>query len=136
MLFDPYNIDRARELSDANDPRNPENWTNELDVTQPVDIKVFEVPGRDKLVVLIFNSDEDWEWYTTEASLEDALDWSGDAEMGELKIEDFEGNKDIGSWKEIKNEKRLIADTSQSHNNTVDPVTDIGKAFVAQYFEY
>ena len=52
-----------REQSDASDPRNPENWVDApLDEDMPVYMAVYESPEhRDKLFILLYNDDEDWE---------------------------------------------------------------------------
>lgn len=132
MTFDPFSIDRARELSDANNPWNPENWDDEVDLDQPLDVQVYEVPGRSTLTVLAFsNENESFEWYNTEATLEEAEELLEAAKFRTLTIRDFENQKDIGSWREIKNKRRLIASTGNFHKSIVDPITPIGRRFIA-----
>ena len=136
-----WSIDRAREQSDASDPRNPENWEDApLDEDMPVYMAVYESPEhRDKLFILLYNDDEDWE-------VSDVIDKDDFQYVFELIDDILLANLSIGQYLEdyarqeepgviLPKKKQIIvkADRKMFYNK---PVTKIGEEFVQALSDY
>ncbi len=136
-----WSIDRAREQSDASDPRNPENWVDApLDEDMPVYMAVYESPEYpDKLFILLYNDDEDWE-------ASDVIDKDDFQYVFELIDDILLANLSIGqyledyAWQEelgviLPKKKQIIvkADRKMFYNK---PVTEIGEEFVQALSDY
>ena len=133
-------IDRARELSDASDPRNPENWEDTpLDEDMPVYMAVYESPEHpDKLFVLVYNEDEDWEVgdVIDKSNFQYIFDLIEDILLSNMSIgqylEDY-GDEEPGLVWPKKKQVIVKADHRMFYNN---PVTPIGKEFVQELSDY
>lgn len=136
-----WSIDRAREQSDASDPRNPENWVDApLDEDMPVYMAVYESPEYpDKLFILLYNDDEDWE-------ASDVIDKNDFQYIFEIIDDILLANLSIGqyledyAWQEelgviLPKKKQIIvkADYKMFYNK---PITQIGKEFVQALSDY
>lgn len=136
-----WSIDRVREQSDASDPRNPENWEDApLDEDMPVYMAVYESPEhRDKLFILLYNDDEDWE-------VSDVIDKDDFQYVFELIDDILLANLSIGQYLEdyagqgepgviLPKKKQIIvkADRKMFYNK---PVTEIGEEFVQALSDY
>lgn len=129
-----WSIDRVREQSDASDPRNPENWEDApLDEDMPVYMAVYESPEhRDKLFILLYNDDEDWE-------VSDVIDKDDFQYVFELIDDILLGNLSIGQYLEpgviLPKKKQIIVkvDRKMFYNK---PVTEIGEEFVQALSDY
>lgn len=136
-----WSIDRAREQSDASDPRNPENWVDApLDEDMPVYMAVYESPEYpDKLFILLYNDDEDWE-------ASDVIDKNDFQYIFEIIDDILLANLSIGqyledyAWQEelgviLPKKKQIIvrADRKMFYD---EPITQIGKEFVKALSDY
>lgn len=136
-----WSIDRAREQSDASDPRNPENWVDaSLDEDMPVYMAVYESPEYpDKLFILLYNDDEDWE-------ASDVIDKNDFQYIFEIIDDILLANLSIGQYLEdyarqeepgviLPKKKQIIvkADHKMFYNK---PITQIGKEFVQALSDY
>lgn len=136
-----WSIDRVREQSDASDPRNPENWEDApLDEDMPVYMAVYESPEhRDKLFILLYNDDEDWE-------VSDVIDKDDFQYVFELiddillvnlsigqYLEDYAGQEEPGVILPKKKQIIVKADRKMFYNK---PVTEIGEEFVQALSDY
>lgn len=135
-----WSIDRAREQSDASDPRNPENWVDApLDEDMPVYMAVYESPEhRDKLFILLYNDDEDWEVSDVigKDDFQYVFELIDDILLANLSIgqylEDY-GNEEPGIIWPKKKQIIVKADNKMFYNK---PITQIGKEFVQALSDY
>ena len=135
-----WSIDRVREQSDASDPRNPENWVDApLDEDMPVYMAVYESPEhRDKLFILLYNDDEDWEVSDVigKDDFQYVFELIDDILLANLSIgqylEDY-GNEEPGIIWPKKKQIIVKADNKMFYNK---PITQIGKEFVQALSDY
>ena len=135
-----WSIDRVREQSDASDPRNPENWVDApLDEDMPVYMAVYESPEhRDKLFILLYNDDEDWEVSDVigKDDFQYVFELINDILLANLSIgqylEDY-GNEEPGIIWPKKKQIIVKADNKMFYNK---PITQIGKEFVQALSDY
>lgn len=136
-----WSIDRAREQSDASDPRNPENWEDApLDEDMPVYMAVYESPEhRDKLFILLYNDDEDWEVSDVidKDDFQYVFELIDDILLANLSIgqyfEDYAGQEEPGVILPKKKQIIVKADRKMFYNK---PVTEIGEEFVQALSDY
>lgn len=136
-----WSIDRAREQSDASDPRNPENWEDApLDEDMPVYMAVYESPEhRDKLFILLYNDDEDWEVSDVidKDDFQYVFELIDDILLANLSIgqylEDYGGQEEPGVILPKKKQIIVKADRKMFYNK---PVTKIGEEFVQALSDY
>lgn len=136
-----WSIDRAREQSDASDPRNPENWVDApLDEDMPVYMAVYESPEhRDKLFILLYNDDEDWEVSDVigKDDFQYVFELIDDILLANLSIgqylEDYAGREEPGAILPKKKQIIVRADRKMFYN---EPITQIGKEFVKALSDY
>lgn len=136
-----WSIDRVREQSDASDPRNPENWEDApLDEDMPVYMAVYESPEhRDKLFILLYNDDEDWEVSDVidKDDFQYVFELIDDILLANLSIgqylEDYAGQKEPGVILPKKKQIIVKADRKMFYNK---PVTEIGEEFVQALSDY
>lgn len=136
-----WSIDRAREQSDAFDPRNPENWVDApLDEDMPVYMAVYESPEYpDKLFILLYNDDEDWEASDVigKDDFQYVFELIDDILLANLSIgqylEDYAGQEEPGVILPKKKQIIVKADRKMFYNK---PVTQIGKEFVQALSDY
>lgn len=136
-----WSIDRVRELSDASDPRNPENWEDApLDEDMPVYMAVYESPEhRDKLFILLYNDDEDWEVSDVidKDDFQYVFELIDDILLANLSIgqylEDYAGTEQPGVILPKKKQIIVKADRKMFYNK---PVTEIGEEFVQALSDY
>lgn len=136
-----WNIDRVREQSDASDPRNPENWEDApLDEDMPVYMAVYESPEhRDKLFILLYNDDEDWEVSDVidKDDFQYVFELIDDILLANLSIgqylEDYVGQEEPGVILPKKKQIIVKADRKMFYNK---PVTEIGEEFVQALSDY
>lgn len=136
-----WSIDRVREQSDASDPRNPENWVDApLDEDMPVYMAVYESPEhRDKLFILLYNDDEDWEVSDVigKDDFQYVFELIDDILLANLSIgqylEDYAGKEEPGVILPKKKQIIVKADRKMFYNK---PVTEIGEEFVQALSDY
>lgn len=136
-----WSIDRVREQSDASDPRNPENWVDApLDEDMPVYMAVYESPEhRDKLFILLYNDDEDWEVSDVidKDDFQYVFELIDDILLTNLSIgqylEDYAGQEEPGVILPKKKQIIVKADRKMFYNK---PVTEIGEEFVQSLSDY
>ena len=130
-----------REQSDASDPRNPENWEDApLDEDMPVYMAVYESPEhRDKLFILLYNDDEDWEVSDVidKDDFQYVFELIDDILLTNLSIgqylEDYAGQEEPGVILPKKKQIIVKADRKMFYNK---PVTEIGEEFVQALSDY
>lgn len=136
-----WSVDRVREQSDASDPRNPENWEDApLDEDMPVYMAVYESPEhRDKLFILLYNDDEDWEVSDVidKDDFQYVFELIDDILLANLSIrqylEDYAGQEEPGVILPKKKQIIVKADRKMFYNK---PVTEIGEEFVQALSDY
>lgn len=136
-----WSIDRVREQSDASDPRNPENWEDApLDEDMPVYMAVYESPEhRDKLFILLYNDDEDWEVSDVigKDDFQYVFELIDDILLANLSIgqylEDYVGQEEPGAILPKKKQIIVRADRKMFYD---EPITQIGKEFVKALSDY
>lgn len=136
-----WSIDMVREQSDASDPRNPENWVDApLDEDMPVYMAVYESPEhRDKLFILLYNDDEDWEVSDVigKDDFQYVFELIDDILLANLSIgqylKDYAGQEEPGAILPKKKQIIVRADRKMFYD---EPITQIGKEFVKALSDY